>query len=74
MNPSLKLSDHFTLAEFERSATATKYGIDNRVPPALIPALQQLCQTILEPLRTFASQSSPLWGDPRGASFFLREA
>lgn len=71
MKPSLKLSEHFTLAEFERSATATKYGIDNRVPPALIPALQQLCQTILEPLRTFASQSSPLGGDPRGASIII---
>lgn len=55
-----RLSEHFTLAEFERSATATKYGIDNRVPSSLIPALQQLCQTILEPLRTFASQPIPL--------------
>ena len=52
----LLLSPHFKLAEFERSATATKLGIDNRVPSHYIPALQQLCQEILEPLRAFAQQ------------------
>ena len=52
----LLLSPHFKLAEFERSATATKLGIDNRVPSHYIPALQQLCQEILEPLREFAQQ------------------
>lgn len=54
---SLRLSEHFVLAEFERSATATAYGIDNRVPSQYIPALEQLCQEILEPLRAFAHQS-----------------
>lgn len=52
----LRLSEHFTLAEFERSATAQAYGIDNSVPNQFIPALQQLCKTILEPLRAFAQQ------------------
>lgn len=52
----LLLSPHFKLAEFERSATATKLGIDNRVPSHYIPALQQLCKEILEPLREFAQQ------------------
>ena len=52
----LLLSPHFKLAEFERSATATKLGIDNRVPSHYIPVLQQLCQEILEPLRDFAQQ------------------
>ena len=51
----LLLSPHFSLSEFERSATATKLGIDNRVPSQYIPALQQLCQEILEPLRAFAN-------------------
>ena len=53
---NLRLSEHFTLSEFERSATATKFGIDNRVPSRFIPALQQLCKEILEPLREFAQQ------------------
>ena len=52
----MKLSEHFSLSEFERSATATKLGIDNSVPSQYIPALQQLCKEILEPLREFAGQ------------------
>ena len=42
------------LSEFERSATAEKYHIDNRVPSQFIPVLQQLCREVLEPLRSFA--------------------
>ena len=52
----MKLSEHFSLSEFERSATATRLGIDNRVPSQYIPALQQLCKEILEPLREFTGQ------------------
>ena len=50
---SLQLSEHFTLAEFERSATAQACGIDNAVPSQYIPVLQQLCREVLEPLRRF---------------------
>ena len=50
------LSPHFKLAEFERSTTATVNHIDNRVPSQYIPSLEQLCKTILEPLREFAQQ------------------
>lgn len=53
---NLRLSEHFTLSEFERSATAQQHGIDNTCPSQFIPSLQQLCKTILEPLRTFAGQ------------------
>ena len=53
---SLRLSEHFVLAEFERSATAAANHIDNSCPCQYIPILQQLCKTILEPLRTFAQQ------------------
>ena len=53
---NLRLSEHFTLSEFERSATATRLGIDNRVPSQYIHALQQLCIEILEPLREFTGQ------------------
>ena len=48
---SLRLSEHFVLAEFECSATAAANGIDNNCPYQYIPVLQQLCKTILEPLR-----------------------
>ena len=48
-----RLSPHFTLSEFEKSATAEKYHIDNSVPAQYIPTLQQLCQEVLEPLRSF---------------------
>ena len=56
LNPqpsTLNLSEHFTLSEFERSATAEKYHINNSVPSKYIPVLQQLCQEVLEPLRSF---------------------
>ena len=51
----LRLTEHFTLAEFERSATAKANGIDNRVPSQYVPALEQLCKTISEPLRAYAN-------------------
>ena len=50
---NLRLSEHFTLAEFERSATAQACGIDNSVPSQYIPTLQQLCKEVLEPRRRF---------------------
>ena len=49
----MKLTENFSLAEFERSATATACGIDNSVPPHYIPVLQQLCREVLDPLRAF---------------------
>jgi len=51
-----RLSEHFTLREFEQSETAKKYGIDNSVPSKYIPVLQQLCKEVLEPLRSFVGQ------------------
>ena len=52
----MKLTEHFTVEEFERSSVAQQHGIDNTVPVQYIPTLQQLCRTILEPLRAFAGQ------------------
>ena len=49
---NFKLSGHFNLIEFERSSTATANHIDNTCPPQFIPALQQLCKEVLEPLST----------------------
>ena len=52
----MKLTSHFSLHEFERSATAEKYGIDNRVPSKFVPTLQQLCKEVLEPLRAYVGK------------------
>ena len=49
----LRLTEHFKLSEFERSAKAAELGINNTVPPQYIPVLQQLCREVLEPLRSF---------------------
>ena len=52
----MKLSEHFTLSEFACSVVARQHGINNTIPVQYIPTLQQLCTTILEPLREFAGQ------------------
>lgn len=54
-----RLSEHFTVAEFERSAYATAHGIDNTVPSQYIPRLEQLCKTILEPFREYVVATTP---------------
>lgn len=53
---NLRLTEHFNLSEFERSSTAIANGIDNTCPSQYVPVLEQLCMTILEPLRKFAGQ------------------
>ena len=52
----MTLTKHFTLEEFTRSSTAKARGIDNTVPEKLIPALRNLCETVLEPLREQAKE------------------
>ena len=52
----MNITQHFTLEEFQRSSVADAHGIDNTIPAQCIPALQQLCHTILEPLRAYANQ------------------
>ena len=47
----MKLSEHFDLDEFTRSATADRLHIDNTIPEELIPNLKNLCVQVLEPLR-----------------------
>lgn len=47
----MKLTEHFNLCEFTRSATADKLHIDNTIPEELIPNLKNLCEQVLEPLR-----------------------
>ena len=42
---------HFTPAEFTRSDTARRLGIDNSLPPELLPNLERLVAEVLDPLR-----------------------
>lgn len=48
---NMKLSEHFSLSEFTKSATARKHGIDNTPPQEAVDNLKALCQGCLEPLR-----------------------
>lgn len=50
------LSTHFSLAEMTRSATASKYRIDNAPSNAERDWLQFLCLNVLEPLRAFINR------------------
>ena len=47
----MKITEHFSLEEFERSDTARRLGIDNSVPMGLLPNIQALCENVLEPVR-----------------------
>lgn len=47
----MRLSKHFTLREFVRSATAVRCGIENIPGEEEIERLRQLCINVLEPLR-----------------------
>lgn len=47
----MKLTEHFSLEEFERSTTAIRLGIDNSIPAPAIDKIKNLCQQVLEPLR-----------------------
>ena len=46
-----RLGRFFTLAEFERSSTASARGINNEAPPAEVARMRDLVAKILDPLR-----------------------
>lgn len=48
---------YFTVAEFVRSETADRRGIDNKLPKELLPNVQALITNVLDPLRE-------AWGKP----------
>lgn len=52
----MKLSEHFSLAEFTRSQTAARKGIDNTPPRAVVDNLGNLVFEILEPLRIYLAR------------------
>ena len=47
----MQLSKHFTLAEMEKSQTATRKGISNKAGSGEIKNLTDLCYEVLEPVR-----------------------
>ncbi len=47
----MKLSPHFTLLELTKSDTATRLGIDQTPPEAVLENLRRLCVKVLEPVR-----------------------
>lgn len=47
----MQLSEHFTLAEFTTSKTATRQGLDNTPDAKARLRLAYLCQNILQPIR-----------------------
>lgn len=46
-----KITEHFSLSEFQRSNTARKYNIDNTIPASAVANITTLCHNVLEPLR-----------------------
>lgn len=47
----MNLSDHFTLSEFTRSETASRYGLSNQPGQTEIERMRALCLNVLEPIR-----------------------
>lgn len=53
----MQLTEHFTLEEFTTSSTAKARGIDNSVSShRVVDNLRNLCEQVLEPLRSYANQ------------------
>lgn len=58
----MNLSPHFTLAEAMASDYAARRGIDNTPPAAVVPRLEFVALTVLEPIRErFGSFSPTSW-------------
>jgi zinc D-Ala-D-Ala carboxypeptidase len=47
----MKLSEHFSLAEFTRSESAKRHGVSNEPTPEHLENIKQLCEKVLEPIR-----------------------
>ena len=47
----MRLTNNFSLEEFERSDTAKRLGIDNHVPQFAVNRLRTLCEKVLQPVR-----------------------
>jgi hypothetical protein len=47
----MRLTSHFTLAEFTRSESAKRHGVSNQPTPEHIENIKILCERVLEPIR-----------------------
>ena len=47
----MKLSAHFSLAEFTRSESAKRHGVSNEPTPEHLENIKVLCEKVLEPIR-----------------------
>lgn len=47
----MRLTAHFTLAEFTRSESAKRHGVSNNPTPEHLENIKVLCQRVLEPIR-----------------------
>ena len=45
------MGKYFTIAEMAKSSTADAKGIDNKIPKALLPNVENLIDRVLDPLR-----------------------
>ena len=56
-NMTGQITKNFGWAEMERSSTAVRLGIDNRVPEKYRENMERLCKEVLQPIRD-------AWGNP----------
>lgn len=61
----MKLTDNFSLEEFERSSVAANLGIDNSLPSNLLSNVRRTAY-LLQSLRNFLNEKMPLDGAQRG--------
>ena len=47
----MRLTAHFTLAEFTRSESAKRHGVSNEPTPEHLENIKVLCEKVLEPIR-----------------------
>lgn len=51
-----QLSPHFSTWEFERSETASRNKISNKMPPSVLANAKYLCESYLEPIRAIVKE------------------
>ena len=68
----MKLSKNLSLAEYVKSNTAERKGIDNSVPEELIPSAKALAENIFQPIREHFG--SPIYVSSGFRSDALNEA
>lgn len=56
-NPNPQISRNFTLYEMEKSNTAAKYKISNKIPAKYMENAENLIKNVLQPIRD-------AWGKP----------